>query len=50
MSLSGVDVMQNNETDEYYFLEVNIQPQLSTGALLDDKQVLLGNFIKSLAD
>lgn len=50
MTISGVDVMQSNKTGEFYFLEVNIQPQLNTGALLDEKQALIGELLKDLAN
>jgi glutathione synthase/RimK-type ligase-like ATP-grasp enzyme len=45
--ISGIDVLQNSETGEYYFLEVNSQPQLVSGAFVDEKMKLLNKFIKS---
>jgi D-alanine-D-alanine ligase-like ATP-grasp enzyme len=48
MTFAGVDVMQNKETGKYYFLEVNMQPQLTTGALLKEKQALLVDFFSGL--
>lgn len=50
MEISGIDVMQDKNTGEYYFLEVNMQPQLSTGALLELKQDLLARFLKDLVN
>ncbi len=37
-SFSGADVMQNSETGEWYVLEVNANPALSSGDLLDKKR------------
>ena len=50
MTISGVDVMQDKETGEFYFLEVNMQPQLITGAFLDEKKAFLGKTLKSLTN
>ncbi len=46
--LAGADIMQNMETGEYYFLEVNVQPQLRTGAFLEEKKVLLHKLLDQL--
>jgi glutathione synthase/RimK-type ligase-like ATP-grasp enzyme len=47
LKISGVDVMPNLETGKLYFLEINSQPQLRTGALLPEKQALLKDFLTS---
>lgn len=41
LTVSGADVMPRLNTDEYYFLEINSQPQFRTGALLDEKKELV---------
>lgn len=42
--IAGVDIMPNRDTGELYFLEINSQPQLRTGALLDEKKKLLEDY------
>ena len=44
MSIAGVDALQNKDTGEYFFLEVNSQPQLVTGAFVPEKLALLKKF------
>ncbi|MBP9812932.1 ATP-grasp domain-containing protein [Candidatus Nomurabacteria bacterium] len=46
MTLAGVDVLQNSQTGEYYFLEVNSQPQLVSGAFIPEKLRRLGKLFK----
>ncbi|HSX31870.1 MAG TPA: ATP-grasp domain-containing protein [Candidatus Saccharimonadales bacterium] len=41
LTLAGVDLMPHLETGEFYFIEVNSQPQLFTGALLEAKEPLV---------
>ena len=48
MTIAGVDVLIDKETGDYYFLEVNAQPQLMTGAFLDEKSRLLGKLFEQL--
>lgn len=48
MKISGVDVLADKNTGEYYFLEVNSQPQLMTGAFIDQKAVIVGRLFDSL--
>jgi glutathione synthase/RimK-type ligase-like ATP-grasp enzyme len=48
LMLAGVDIMPHRETGELYFLEVNLQPQLRTGAFLEDKKLLIGKLIENL--
>lgn len=43
MTIAGVDVIQDTDSGEYYFLEVNSQPQLITGAFVDRKVALLAS-------
>jgi glutathione synthase/RimK-type ligase-like ATP-grasp enzyme len=45
--IAGVDIIPRLGTNELYFLEVNLQPQLRTGALLQEKQALLKKFLES---
>jgi glutathione synthase/RimK-type ligase-like ATP-grasp enzyme len=48
LTTAGVDVLQDKTTGEYYFLEVNSQPQLMSGAFLDTKRDLLAAYLRSL--
>jgi glutathione synthase/RimK-type ligase-like ATP-grasp enzyme len=45
MSIAGVDALQNKDTGDFFFLEVNSQPQLVTGAFVQEKLDLFKNFI-----
>jgi glutathione synthase/RimK-type ligase-like ATP-grasp enzyme len=45
MTIAGVDVIVNKNTGEYSFLEVNAQPQLQTGAFIDQKEILMGKLL-----
>ena len=49
MSISGVDVLADKLTGEFYFLEVNAQPQLMTGALLDVKSAMMGRYLRAVS-
>lgn len=46
--IAGVDVMLHRDTHEHYFLEINSQPQLASGAFVDEKQQMLGKYLQSL--
>lgn len=50
MTIAGVDVLQSKESGEYFFLEVNSQPQLMTGAFVDKKEQMLGKLFDTLRD
>lgn len=50
MTIAGVDVLQDKNTNEFYFLEVNAQPQLMSGVFVDQKEHLLGKLISKLSD
>ncbi|MET1033375.1 MAG: hypothetical protein ABWX94_02660 [Candidatus Saccharimonadales bacterium] len=50
LMVSGVDVMPHLETGEFYFLEINSQPQLYSGALLPEKMEYLRGFLHELVD
>jgi len=51
LTLSGVDIMPHLETGEFYFIEINSQPQLFTGALLSEKEAFVKTlFTRSLDD
>lgn len=47
-TLSGADVMRNKQTGEWYVLEVNANPALSSGDLLDRKLVAYKKMIGEL--
>ncbi|HEY8999637.1 MAG TPA: ATP-grasp domain-containing protein [Candidatus Saccharimonadales bacterium] len=48
--LAGIDVIPHLETGKYYFLEINTQPQVQTGLLLEEKQQLMREFLVKAAD
>ncbi len=50
MTIAGVDVLYDTSTDTYSFLEVNSQPQLMTGAFVDEKAKLIGEFFTGLTE
>lgn len=47
--ITGVDMIQHQETGEYYMLEVNNMPQLSTGSFVDEKAKVLSSYLASWA-
>ena len=47
LTIAGFDVIPKLGTDEFYFLEVNSQPQLRTGMLLAEKQKLVHDLFAS---
>lgn len=50
LMVSGVDVMPHLDTNDYYFLEINTQPQLRTGALLEEKRMLVQHLFQQLGN
>lgn len=48
MTIAGVDALQDKVTKKFYFLEVNSQPQLMTGAFTDKKSQLLGTLFEKI--
>jgi glutathione synthase/RimK-type ligase-like ATP-grasp enzyme len=46
--VAGFDVVPELETGKQYFLEVNSQPQLRTGMLLEQKQALVRELFREL--
>ena len=48
MTIAGVDVLMDKETGDYYFLEVNAQPQLMSGAAIAEKRSMMGRMLDSL--
>jgi glutathione synthase/RimK-type ligase-like ATP-grasp enzyme len=49
MTIAGVDVITHKETGKYYFLEVNSQPQLMSGAFVEEKTKLLATLLQRIA-
>ena len=45
MTFAGVDAIIDVDTGDYYFLEVNSQPQLMSGAFVDVKTSLIAKFL-----
>ncbi len=50
LNICGIDLMPNLETQQLYFLEINSQPQLRTGALLEEKRKLVDEYFSRLLD
>lgn len=48
LKIAGFDIIPKLGTAELYFLEINFQPQLRTGALLAEKQALIRSLFASL--
>jgi len=47
IDVGGVDVLQSQADNRYYFLEVNNQPQLATGAEVPAKLERFKDFLDS---
>jgi glutathione synthase/RimK-type ligase-like ATP-grasp enzyme len=50
MTIAGIDVFSDKNTNEFYFLEVNAQPQLMSGAFIKEKEKLMGKLLDKLSD
>lgn len=50
MTIAGVDVLADKNTGEFFFLEVNSQPQLMSGAFVEEKAKAVAKFFDSLHD
>lgn len=48
LNTAGIDIIPNIKTGQLYFLEINSQPQLRTGAFLKEKQELFKSLIEEL--
>lgn len=48
MTFSGVDVLADKNTGDFFFLEVNSQPQLMSGAFVDEKKKIVGRYLAGL--
>jgi glutathione synthase/RimK-type ligase-like ATP-grasp enzyme len=48
MKIAGVDALADSNTGEFYFLEVNSQPQLMSGVFMDEKVEVIGRYLMSL--
>lgn len=48
MTIAGVDVLYDTAQESYSFLEINAQPQLMTGAFIQEKGALISAYFKSL--
>lgn len=48
IEVAGVDVMKNDETGEYFVVEVNSSPQLASGAYPELKSAAYATYLKSL--
>ena len=45
MTIAGVDAIIDTDSGEYFFLEVNSQPQIMSGAFLDVKASMLASLL-----
>lgn len=48
--LTGVDMIMHQNTGEYYFLEANNMPQLSTGSFVVEKMSMLNAYLLELTE
>jgi glutathione synthase/RimK-type ligase-like ATP-grasp enzyme len=48
MHIAGVDAIQDKVTGDYFFLEINAQPQLMSGAFIEKKIAMVGKLLKGL--
>lgn len=49
MTIAGVDALADKHTNEFSFLEVNAQPQLMSGAFIEEKEILMGKLLDKLS-
>jgi glutathione synthase/RimK-type ligase-like ATP-grasp enzyme len=50
MTVAGADVLADKETGKFFFLEINSQPQLMTGASVDEKAKAFGHYLDSVGN
>lgn len=50
LQVAGVDVMQDLRNGEYYFLEINNAPQISSGSFKEEKARLYASMIRSMLE
>lgn len=48
LQIAGIDAMPRLDTQQFYFIETNSQPQLFTGALQDEKRQHFGALLQGL--
>jgi len=48
LTIAGVDVMQNAQSGDFVFIEINSQPQVFSGALLPEKAAFMTDALKGL--
>lgn len=48
--LTGVDMIMHRDTGEYFFLEANNMPQLSTGSFVQEKMKVVREFLDELSE
>lgn len=46
--IAGVDVLYNKDNSDYYILEVNASPQLSSGAFIEEKKRVFVKYVESV--
>jgi glutathione synthase/RimK-type ligase-like ATP-grasp enzyme len=50
MTIAGVDVFSDKNTNDFYFIEINVQPQLMSGAFVKEKEKLMGKLLDKLSN
>jgi glutathione synthase/RimK-type ligase-like ATP-grasp enzyme len=50
LQVAGVDIMHDLRNDDYYLLEVNNAPQVSSGSFMEEKSVAYAEMIRSMLD
>jgi len=50
LEVSGVDVIIDKDSGDFYILEVNHAPQISSGSFVEEKAVEYAKFVKELAN
>lgn len=48
LTIAGIDALADDSTGEFFFLEVNAQPQLMSGAFISEKKQLMGKLLDVL--
>jgi glutathione synthase/RimK-type ligase-like ATP-grasp enzyme len=46
--IAGVDVVMDKETGAHYYLEINSQPQVATGAFVPEKTEMVGEYFRGI--
>ena len=50
MTVAGIDILEDSSNGQYYFLEINSQPQLITGSFIKEKKQQLLKLLDTLTE